>query len=322
MENLNKEFYSQFIQTLKATIPERGALSKMLCDTLSIEKMSVYRRLKGDIPFTFAEIIVIAQRLHISLDNIINIISPYRSIPFQLHFQDYFSLNETDYKMSDNYVTAIKAASNNPYSEFGFASNILPLHLMVLFPPIFRLFVMKWMYRFGSASAILPYSQINIPEKLLATHREYIKEVQNIKYTFCIFDKFALQKLIHDIRYFKTIRLLTEEDEDLLKDCLRKMLNIIEQLLVNGTYDTGNKIDIYVSELSFGTSYSYLSSEDINISMIDAYIVGAVTSMDAKSTDIMKKWMQSVKRTSTVISGFEKNKIEFMDRQMRLLEEI
>ncbi|GHT67397.1 hypothetical protein AGMMS50239_30490 [Bacteroidia bacterium] len=322
MENLNEEFYRRFIQVLKATVPERGELSKMLPKILNIEKMSVYRRLRGEIPFTFAEIIVIARQLNISLDNILDITSPYRSLPFSLHFQDYFNLNEMDYKMSEDYIKVIKATSNNPHSEFGFVSNILPLHAIANYPPIFQFFLMKWMYQFGNTNKMTPYSEIHIPEKLGKLHKEYIEAVMNIKYTFFIFHGFALQELIHDILYFKAIHLLTEEDVDLLKKCLHEALNMLENLAINGAFSNGNKIDIYVSGLSIETSYVYLSSENINISMIDAYTLGAVTSLDADSIEIMKKWMQSIKRTSTIITGFEKNRIEFIKKQMQFLEEI
>jgi hypothetical protein len=322
MENLNEEFYSRFIQILKETIPERGELSKMLSEILSIEKMSVYRRLKGGIPFTFAEIIAIAHRLNISLDNILNITTPYRSMPFRLHLQDYFNLTEIDYRMSEDYIKAIKAASNSPYSEFGFAVNTLPLHVIVSLPPIFRFFMMKWMYQFGNVNAMSPYSEINISERLSMLHREYIKEVQNIKYTFFIYHNFALQEMIHDIQYFKSIRLLTQDDIALLKESLYQALNKLENLSINGTYDNGNKIDMYVSGVSFETSYSYLMSENINVSMINAYTMGAVTSVDANVAETMKKWMLSIKRTSTVITGSEKNRIEFIEKQMQILEEI
>jgi hypothetical protein len=322
MENLNEDFYSRFIQLLKETIPERGELSRMLAEILSIEKMSVYRRLRGDISFTFAEIIAIARQLNISLDNIIHITSPYRSMPFSLHFQNYFNLKEIDYKMSEDYVKTIKIASNKPYSEFGITSNTLPLHAIVYLPPIFRFLMMKWMYQFGNANSIIPYSKIEIPERLCSFHKEYLKEIQNIKYTFFIYHDSILQNLIRDIQYFKAIHLLTQEDVDLLKEYLYKGINTIEKLLINGTFDNGNKVDIYVSEMNLETSYSYLKSENINVSMIDAYTLGAVTSMDAETTEIMKKWMQSVKRTSTIISGSEKNRIEFIEKQLQYMENI
>jgi hypothetical protein len=322
MENLNEDFYSRFIQLLKEIIPERGELSRTLSEILSIEKMSVYRRLRGDISFTFAEIIAIARQLNISLDNIIHITSPYRSMPFSLHFQDYFNFNEIDYKMSEDYVKAIKIASDKPYSEFGSTSNTLPLHARIYFPPIFRFLMMKWMYQFGNANSILPYSKIEIPEKLSALHKEYLKEVQNIKYTFFIYHESVLLNLIRDIQYFKAIHLLTQEDVELLKRSLFKGVSIIEKLLINGAFDNGNKVDIYVSEMNFETSYSYLKSENINLSMIDAYTLGAVTSMDAETTGIMKKWMQSIKRTSTIVSGSEKNRIEYIEKQHQYIETI
>jgi hypothetical protein len=322
MENLNEKFYNQFIQEIKKTVPERGELPKVLSELLSIEKMSVYRRLKGDISFTFAEIIAIARHLNISLDSILNITSPYRSLPFYLHFQDYFNLDEIDYKMSRDYIEAIKAASMDPHSEFGSATNILPMHAYVNTESIFRFFMMKWIYQFGNANSVIHYSEIEVPERLCMHHKKFMEEVQNIKYTFFIRDDYALLNLIRDIRYFKAIHLLTQEDVDLLKEYLYETVNTVEKLAINETFDNGNKVDIFVSEIALETSYSYLASENINITMIDAFTMGAVTSLDAKVTEITKKCLHSIKRTSTIITGSEKNRIEFIEKQRRYIEEI
>jgi hypothetical protein len=322
MENLNEKFYSQFIQVLKKTIPERGELPKMLSELLSIEKMSVYRRLKGDIPFTFTEIIEIARHLNISLDRILNITSPYRSLPFYLHFQDYFNLDEIDYKMSGDYIEAIKVASMDTHSEFGSAANIMPMHAYVSATPIFRFFMLKWTYQFGNVNSIIPYSEIEIPERLGVNHKKFMEEIQNINYTFFIHHDCALLNVIRDIRYFKAIHLLTQDDVDLLKECLYETINTIEKLAINEAFDNGNKVDIYVSEMALETSYSYLASENINITMIDAFTMGAVTSLDTKVAEITKKWLHSIKKTSTIITGCEKNRIEFIEKRMRYMDEI
>jgi hypothetical protein len=322
MENLNEKFYDLFIQELKKTLPERGELPKVLSELLSIEKISVYRRLKGEIAFTFSEIIAIVRHLNISLDNILNITTPYRSLPFYLHFQDYFNLGEIDYKMSGDYIEAIKTASLDPHSEFGSATNIMPMLAYVNAMPIFRFFMMKWIYQFGNANSVMPYAEINIPEKLCEHHKKFVEEVQNIKYTFFIHHDYALLNLIRDIRYFKAIHLLTQEDVNLLKEYVYDTINTVEKLAINEAFDNGNKVDIFVSEMALETSYSYLASETINITMIDAFTMGAVTSLDAKVSEITKKWLHSIKRTSTIITGSEKNRIEFIEKQMRYIEEL
>ncbi|MDR0542681.1 MAG: hypothetical protein LBH19_10815, partial [Dysgonamonadaceae bacterium] len=253
MRNLSEKFYNRFIEILKVTIPERGELYKTLEEILCKEKMSIYRRLKGEVPFTFPEIITISHELNISLDEIINITSSYKNLPFTMFFRDYSNLSDAAYKSGEDYVNAIKVAANEPDSEYGYAADILPLPVIVVYPPIFRLFMMKWQYQFGNVNTMLPYSEIVIPERLRSIQREFIQAIQNIKYTYFIYHEFALAKLIHDVQYFKSIRLMTDEDADLLKESLYQALLVLENLSISGTFDTGNKIDMYVSGVSFET---------------------------------------------------------------------
>jgi hypothetical protein len=322
MVNLDIEFYKTFIQIIEEKVPGRGKLCNILVDILFIEKEAVYRRLRGDVPFSFAEIVKISRHLNISLDKIIGVTSPYRSLPFFLHNQDYFNMCEIDYRMSLDYITAIKAAANSPYSEFGFAKNVLPLHTSVFHPPIFRFYLLKWMYQFGNPGEVLPYSQILIPEKLKEYHRQYIQEAPNIKYTYFICNEHSLLHLIRDVQYFRSIRLLTDEEVALIKEEIYHFLNDLEKIAIVGTYDTGNKVEIFVSDLNFETSYSYLMSNNIYVSMIDAFTLGSVTSVDQEACEKMRTWMQALKRTSMLISGAEKNRVLFFEKQRGMLEKM
>jgi len=67
-------------------------------------------------------------------------------------------------------------------------------------------------------------------------------------------------------------------------------------------------------------SYSYLYSENVTISMIDAFTVGALSSTNPGTVRMMKDWMSSLKRASTLLTGSERNKIAFFDKQWEYLK--
>jgi hypothetical protein len=322
MPYFEHDFYRKFIEILKETIPEKGKLCTLLVDLLIIEKEAVYRRLRGDVPFSFVEIVKISRHLNISIDNIIGLVSPYRNHPFHLNTQDYFHMTELDYKLSKDYIAALQAAGSNPYSEFGSTTSVLPMHTTRMHPPLLRFYVLKWMYLFGSPTAVLPYSKIAYPERLKEYHRQYIEAVQDIKYTYFICDELFLVYLTHDIEYFYSIHLLTDEDVAVLKEEIRFFLDFFEKLAIQGSFSNGNKMDLYISGVNFETSYSYLSSHNIHISMINAFTLGTVTSVDEQACEKMKIWMQALKRTSTLITGAEKNRILFFEKQRQILERI
>lgn len=59
----NDVLYENLVMAIREKYPERGKLTNMLADLLMIEKEAVYRRLRGDVPFTIFEIAAIANKL-------------------------------------------------------------------------------------------------------------------------------------------------------------------------------------------------------------------------------------------------------------------
>ena len=62
--------YESFLAELRKKIPQGAKLTNTLVDMLYIEREAVYRRLRGEVPFTFMEVVTIAKKLGISLDNL------------------------------------------------------------------------------------------------------------------------------------------------------------------------------------------------------------------------------------------------------------
>jgi len=316
------EGQKRLFEILKSQI-KNYQLVDVVSELLDISDDAAYRRIRGVTELSYSELMKIARTYNLSIDTILGIDSPYRSLPFQLFNQDYFDLEAKDYRMATDYVAAIRVAGQHPKSEFGFASNIMPMHTMVLYSSIFRFFMLKWMYQFGGLEKAIPYDQVVIPAQLREVHVQYLSEIQKINYTYIIYHEMSMQHLIHDIQFFHAIRLINDEGITELKNCLKDMLDNLEWLINHGAYpETNNKIDIYVSGLNFETSYSYLLAGNTIIAMIDAFTMGAVTSQDPPAGDFMLRWMNSMKRTSTLVTGSEKNRILFLEKQRETLNKL
>ena len=54
----NDLLYENLVAAIKEKIPGRGKLTNQLADLLMLEKEAVYRRLRGDVPFTIFEIAI------------------------------------------------------------------------------------------------------------------------------------------------------------------------------------------------------------------------------------------------------------------------
>jgi hypothetical protein len=306
---------------LKARIGRYQLVDKVV-EVLGCSEDAAYRRIRGQKVLSYSELRKLSQAFNVSIDNLLDLDlpSPYRSISCYLFHQNFFELDDKDIRMSNDYVEAIKEASKLDSSEFGAATYTIPLHTRVLYEPLYRFFILKWMYLFSSRDKVVPFEDMYLPVKLQEINAAYHKEMQNIKHTYIIYQSNFMKFFVNDINYFREIHLLTQKDIKMIYECLHSSIDLMEKTITEGVTGVGNRIDILESNLNFETSYSYLYSKNIFITMIDAYVVGAVTSLDEQAGDIMKRWMTSLKRTSEVLTGSEKKRIQFIEKQRKIIQ--
>ena len=120
--------YDNLLNAIKEEFPQKTNLVNALVDLLCIEKEAVYRRLRGEVAFTFAEIVTIANAFGISLDNLVGTVTA-KSRPFQLKLVDFVNPMETDYDMLDQYIDILGLAREDDRSELIDCTNILPQQL-------------------------------------------------------------------------------------------------------------------------------------------------------------------------------------------------
>ena len=89
--------YESFLAELRKKIPQGAKLTNTLVDMLYIEREAVYRRLRGEVPFTFMEVMTIAKELGISLDNLTET-DTCKSRPFQLKLVEYANPLDADFR--------------------------------------------------------------------------------------------------------------------------------------------------------------------------------------------------------------------------------
>jgi hypothetical protein len=310
----------KFILLLKEKIPQN--LLKTLMDLLPLEKEAIYRRLRGDVAFSFFEIATICTYLNIPMNDIVEILSPFDISWHCLYFRDYSLYKNEDLGMSAEYISVLLRAAEDSNSEFGMAVNMFPLHISLLHYPIYRIYLLKWLKLFGKIPRNgLTYEDTQIPEKEKEHHRKGLECFKQIRHTFIILDRFIFTSLINDINFFYNIRMISKEDMKMLYHEILSLINTLEHYADFGYYDTGNKIEIYVSDLAFDCSYSYLLSEKEVLSVSSSYVLAGFVSVKRKFCNEMKDWIHSLKKSSTLISGAgQYAKIVFFEQQRELLK--
>lgn len=315
--------HEKFVGAIREKIPHKATLTNTLVDLLRMEREAVYRRMRGDVAFSFTEIAAISNKLGISLDNLLGTHSA-KSRPYQLSLVEYVDPIEDDYKMWNLYNERLREARDDPYSSSVECMNVLPSVFMLDYTYLNRFYLFKWYNQYGYSDKTVYFREIEPAEKMLEVQRVTATESKHIKKTVYVWDPLIFQYIVTDIQYYNSIRLIDAEEMKLLKNDLLRFLDSLEMLAFRGVYnETGNPIHIYISNINFDTSYSYLETKNQRISIIRAFILNSVISFDEQAYEIFRNCMQSLLKSSTMISvSGEKQRILFFEKQRAIIDSL
>lgn len=314
--------YNSFLREITQSIPHKAGVVNVLADLLHIGKEAVYRRLRGEVPFTFHEVMTISRQLSISLDNL-EIDSSSMSKPFRLSLIEYINPAESDFVLLKEMTEILKSFKDVPDPEVGEIANILPQPLYIPYENIFKFFLFKWKYQSNSSDKTVPYKDIVVVDKLKKVQEEYVEWARRL-HTEYIFDRQIFHYLVTNIKYFYWVGLISNEEIQLIKEDLLKILNNIDLWSRTGfIQETGKSINIYISGINVDTNYIYVSTPDYQLTIIKAFLLNGIASTDKRTFEEVKHWMQSMKQQSILITkSSEKERFNFLKEQYDLIESL
>jgi len=314
--------YNAFLEEITQKIPQKTRLVNVLSDMLYISKEAVYRRLRGEMPFTFYEVMTISRALFISLDAL-NMNTSANSKPFRLNLIEYINPAESDFTLMEEMTAVMKSFEDYPDPEVGEITNILPQPLYVNYESIFKFFLFKWRYQSKSSEESVPYKDIVVADKLQRTQKEYVKWAKRL-HTEYVFDNQIFYYLVNNIKYFYYVGLITNDEIQLIKQDLLKILDDIDEMSRTGFLkETGKKIKIYISHINVDTNYIYVGTPDYQLTIIKAFVLNGIASTDRATFEEVKNWIQSYKRQSILITtSNEKDRFNFMKEQQSIINSL
>jgi len=318
---MKKDFpFKNLIEALRDRIPQRGKLADELTEMLGIEKEAVYRRLRGSVPFSFQEIHTIAVHLGFSLDGIAeNMLLLNRQMTVLTI--DLLNPQEKDYKIIESFGENLDRLKEDPTSESGAVGTIIPPSLCVDYEFLYKFYLFKWAHQFGNFNKIKPFAEINITERLKQINKEFVRTVRTSPKSVYIFDRQFIEHFVNDVHFFFDIRLITQEDILLLKADLHRLLNDLEHYTLDGCFDTGNKMEIFLANIHIDANYNYIDSAKCKLTILRSMTFSDSYSYDEVIFRNMKNWLDFLKRTSSLISeGNATERILFFERQRKLVD--
>lgn len=313
---------ASLIEVMKKQVTDKGQLAATLMDILCIGKEAVYRHLRGEVPFTLNEAFIIAHKMGISLDRLVGLNSEVSAI-FDLNFINYKEPVETYVSAIDYTLNIIKAVSCKPDSRLDSASNMIPQSLYLKYDVLAKFRLFKWMYQHEKVNVGKDFASFHLPERVKTYHKEYVRGVHNFKTVNYIWDNLMISYLVSDIKYFESIHLLGKEEIGLLKEEILTLLDEMELYASTGRHPTGNKVNIYISNINFEATYNYVEARDFQLSMIRLYAINSILSLDQTVCRHQKEWIESLRKFSTMISeSGEMQRIQFFKKQREIVGQL
>ena len=122
---MKNEMVNELIGVMRERIPKGSNLANSLMEILCMGKEAIYRRLRGEVAFTFEEVSLISQHLGISLDKIVGR-RMLNDTMFDLNLLHTGDPIESYYEILVRYAKLFDLLRDDPTASVATASNLIP----------------------------------------------------------------------------------------------------------------------------------------------------------------------------------------------------
>ncbi|MDL2214679.1 hypothetical protein LJC00_00630 [Dysgonomonas sp. OttesenSCG-928-M03] len=317
----NQIFNDKIIDAIREKLPSDISLTTILSETLFLGKEALYRRLRGTVPFTFAEIVSLCEKFDLSLDYIFKKEQQTKAV-FDLCFLDPYDSDEVYFDMLTNYVRKVRKLRSYPNSYSLMALNILPYMFYQPLESISKFNIFKWRYIMNKGIDKITFSDFSITDKVRNIQKEATRETLSILKNQILLSPRTFESFLNDINYFRQIYLISDDDYLSLKEELNAVLDDLEYMTIHGKYRAGNEVMIYLSNIDFLASYVYFGSDGFEFTHFRICAANCIDSEDPVVCTLKKDWINSLMKASTLISlsgGIER--IAFFEKQRKLIND-
>ena len=319
---MNDQLQKNLIATIREKVPMEKKLVVYLADKLSLGRESVYRRLRGEIYFTFEEIATLSLNLGFSVDNIVGTKKNENAL-FNIHMLQ--SSNYTDIYKNKllEYGRMFRKMHERADAEVRVSINSLPYYFYINYKNLSRFRIYKWLHQNQKIGVNSKFAEFELPEDVQEAHKIFYQDIRKIPNITIIMDNNIFWSAAKDIEYFYKRGLLSDEDLQLLREELLDIVDKLEEAATKGVSQSGAKAAIYYSSINLEASYLHFESADWHFSQVRVFSISAIDSYDDRLCEIQKNWIDSLKKYSVLISGSgEIQRFEYMNKQRKYINKI
>jgi hypothetical protein len=292
-----------FISKILDDIPSNIKPVDFLMDSLNIGKESAYRRIRGDIPFSFREISALSLKLGFSVDELVGKSKKTR-IFFGRQGDASYTPSESFVEMLTNFYQYYVDLYESPKSKVIISMNKIFVVFLIGYDPLFKFYYYKWTYETTDVPLNYGYSEVTIPDEVLSLYHKikaYLLKTSELTFDF-IADRYTFLNIIRDIHYYYKRKLISDEELSVLKKDLNYFNSQTEESLHNGVSKSGSIFNYYLSTINVETNSSYTVINDRVRSDFWMYPINPVIIYDQEICAIHKKWINSLKKYAVLIT--------------------
>jgi len=307
------DIHLHFLRTLEKKIPDKSKLADLLMETLFIERGAVQRRLRGEVSFNIYEVAKISEKFRIPITDLI-VTDPRISNSHALVLL-------TDFNQWEDYLSIMHLTKKDPFSEMAESSNILPSAIYAKFEFLYKLYQFKYQYQLRAIENRTAYGEYQVSGQMTRIYQSYDSDSKYFAKSFFICDQAMFNNIVSDIHYFQGINLISGDDIKRIQEDLYALLDYLEQIALDGCFpESGNPVYLYISDINLDASYCYFQVKEVHICIVRPLMMNAVIATDKDSFEIIRAWVQSLKKSSTMITqSGTLSRTEFIEKQRKII---
>ena len=302
--------------------PKNSNPAATVAEILNIGREAAYRRMRGEVPFTFGEAALVAARLSFSLDRIMGTDDP-DCVLFRLDFSDGQTLLEDYPGKVESWIGKMEEIASDEQSEFSLAGSSLPAALYLGYEGLVRFRFFKCFFQHGMLDgANNRFDDMQLPPHVFDLSRRLRQAVRQIDTTYYVLDHSCFKHWVNAIRSFRAMRLISEGCVRELREELLRMLDELEEIALTGRFPDGRRVFLYISDVDLEGTYSYFVSQAVQSSGMAVFSVNSLRTSDPDMFARIKQWVLAMRRLSTLVSrSGELQRLRFFKEQRAVVSD-
>jgi len=319
---MDKKLNQNLVTKILERIPQNVKPVNYIMDVLDLSTESIYRRMRSDICFTFAEAAKLASILDFSIDEVTEQDNMTKYAFAESPMNTIASPSETFMEMLRQYSDLVQKRLFAEKNDTSLALNHVPPIFAIYFDNIFKFFYYKWLHQVHEASVNYHFSEVQIPQQILDLQKELIFHTQKVNgITFYIIDKNIFLTLIKEVHYYYRRKLISCEDLLLIKEDIINLIDRVKKLTQDGSSSDEIKRYVYLSSLNIQTNSCHVRYDKESISYFWLYSINPLVTRDHQLCSLHERWIKSLKKYSTFITqSNELLQAEFFDKQQEYVD--